>query len=289
MKQVVIIADSTADIPQAAVSEYGIHIVPMRLAFGEQSFLEGIDITAEEFYDKLAKSRDLPTTSQTSPSQYVEVYRDMLDKYPGSSIISIHLSSGMSGTYQSAVLAKQMLEEEFDGQIDITPIDSLCATYGFGLQVVHAARMAKRGASVEEICSEVERLGKARRLYFLVDTLEYLQKGGRIGKAAAILGNLLNIKPILSVDQEGVIYAVDKVRGRKKAVSRVIELFVNDLKGLKDINVAVCDCVNPEGAEEIIQLLSEHFTLHEIVRTSIGAVVGSHVGPGTVATFIWPA
>ncbi|MFD1176186.1 DegV family protein [Paenibacillus puldeungensis] len=289
MKQVVIIADSTADIPQAVVSEYGIHIVPMRLAFGEQSFLEGIDITAEEFYDKLAKSRDLPTTSQTSPSQYVEVYRDMLDKYPGSSIISIHLSSGMSGTYQSAVLAKQMLEEELDGQIDITPIDSLCATYGFGLQVVHAARMAKRGASVEEIYSEVERLGKARRLYFLVDTLEYLQKGGRIGKAAAILGNLLNIKPILSVDQEGVIYAVDKVRGRKKAVSRVIELFVNDLKGLKDINVAVCDCVNPEGAEEIIQLLSEHFTLHEIVRTSIGAVVGSHVGPGTVATFIWPA
>lgn len=289
MKQVVIIADSTADVPQATVSEYGIHIVPMRLAFGEQSFLEGIDITAEEFYDKLAKSRDLPTTSQTSPSQYVEVYRDMLDKYPGSSIISIHLSSGMSGTYQSAVLAKQMLEEELDGQIDITPIDSLCATYGFGLQVVHAARMAQQGASVEAICSEVERLGKARRLYFLVDTLEYLQKGGRIGKAAAILGNLLNIKPILSVDQEGVIYAVDKVRGRKKAVSRVIELFVNDLKGLKDINVAVCDCVNPEGAEEIIQLLSEHFTLHEIVRTSIGAVVGSHVGPGTVATFIWPA
>ncbi|MGG1613162.1 DegV family protein [Paenibacillus phoenicis] len=289
MNQAVIIADSTADIPQATVSEYGIHIVPMRLAFGDQSYLEGIDITAEEFYDKLIKSKELPTTSQTSPSQYVEVYRNLLAAYPGSPIISIHISSGMSGTYQSAVLAKEMLEEELGHPVDVTVIDSLCATYGFGLQVVHAARMAKQGASVEEIRAEVERLGKARRLYFLVDTLEYLQKGGRIGKAAAILGNLLNIKPILSVDQEGVIYAVDKVRGRKKAMARVIELFVNDSAGVKDINVAVCDCVNPEGSEEILALLRQHFTLHEVVRNSIGAVVGTHVGPGTVATFIWPA
>lgn len=176
MNQAIIIADSTADIPQATVSEYGIHIVPMRLAFGDQSYLEGIDITAEEFYDKLSKSKELPTTSQTSPSQYVEVYRNLLAAYPGSPIISIHISSGMSGTYQSAVLAKEMLEEELGHPVDVTVIDSLCATYGFGLQVVHAARMAKQGASVEEIRAEVERLGKARRLYFLVDTLEYLQK-----------------------------------------------------------------------------------------------------------------
>ncbi|MMZ60726.1 DegV domain-containing protein [compost metagenome] len=261
----------------------------MRLSFGEQSYLEGIDITVEDFYDKLTKSRDLPTTSQTSPSQYVEVYRDLMQKYPGSPIVSIHISSGMSGTYQSALLAKTMLEEEIGADADITVIDSLCATYGFGLQVVLAARLAKQGASAEEIRNEVERVGKARRLYFLVDTLEYLQKGGRIGKAAAILGTLLNIKPILSVDPEGVIYAVDKVRGRKKAMARVIELFVNDFGDHKDLNVAVCDGVNPEGAEEIIQLLSQHFTLHEVVRTSIGAVVGTHVGPGTVATFVWPA
>lgn len=289
MRQAVIIADSTADIPREVVAEYGIHIVPMRLAFGEQSFLEGIDITVEEFYDKLTKSRALPTTSQTSPSQYVEVYRNLLQASPGSPIISIHISSGMSGTYQSAVLAKEMIEEELGTAANITVIDSLCATYGFGLQVVHAARMAKQGATAAEIRAEVERLGKGRRLYFLVDTLEYLQKGGRIGKAAAILGTLLNIKPILSVDQEGVIYAVDKVRGRKKAVSRVIDLFVNDFGGLRDINVAVCDSVNPEGAEEMLELLGRHFTLHEVVRTSIGAVVGTHVGPGTVAVFIWPA
>ncbi|MBU5672898.1 DegV family protein [Paenibacillus brevis] len=289
MKQVIIVADSTADVPKAMVEEYGIHIVPMRLAFGDETFVEGIDITVEEFYDRLSKSRDLPTTSQTSPSQYVEVYRNLMQQYPGSPIVSIHISSGMSGTFQSALLAKSMIEEEHEENADITVIDSLCATYGFGLQVVLAARMAKAGASVEEIKAEVDRVGKARQLYFLVDVLEYLQKGGRIGKAAAILGTLLNIKPILSVDDEGVIYAVDKVRGHKKAVSRVIELFKNDYKDQKDINIAVCDCVNPEGAEEILRLMGEHFTIHEVVRTSIGAVVGTHVGPGTVATFIWPA
>ncbi|WP_055107599.1 DegV family protein [Paenibacillus ihumii] len=289
MAKVVIVADSTADVPKSTVEEYGIHIVPMRLAFGEESFLEGIDITAAEFYDKLTKSRELPKSSQTSPSQYAEVYRNLLEANPGSPIVSIHISSGMSGTYQSALLAKTMLEEETGQELDITVIDSLCASYGFGLQVVEAARLARKGASVEEIKAEVERLGRSRRLYFLVDTLEYLQKGGRIGKAAAILGTLLNIKPILSVDQEGIIYAVDKARGRKKAVSRVIELFVNDFGNQKDLNVAVCDGVNPELAQEFVDLLSQHFTLHEVVRTDIGAVVGSHTGPGVVAIFVWPA
>ncbi|WP_044479167.1 DegV family protein [Paenibacillus antibioticophila] len=289
MKQIIIVADSTADVPKAIVEEYGIHIVPMRLAFGEETFIEGIDITVEEFYDRLSKSRDLPTTSQTSPSQYVEVYQNLMQQYPEASIISIHISSGMSGTYQSAVLAKSMIEEEHGEAVDITVIDSLSATYGFGLQVVLAARMAKAGASVPEIVAEVDRVGKARQVYFLVDVLDYLQKGGRLGKAAAIFGTLLNIKPILSVNDEGAIYAVDKIRGHKKAVSRVVELFVKDYGDQRDINIAVCDCVNPEGAEEILRLMGEHFTIHEVVRTSIGAVVGTHVGPGTVATFIWPA
>lgn len=289
LKQAVIVADSTADVPKAMVEEYGIHIVPMRLSFGEESFVEGVDITVEEFYDKLTKSNELPTTSQTSPSQYVEVYRNLMQEHPGAPIISIHISSGMSGTYQSALLAKSMIEEEDGADADITVIDSLCATYGFGLQVVLAARLAKQGMSPAEIKAEVERVGKERKLYFLVDVLEYLQKGGRIRKSAAIVGSLLNIKPILSVDQEGSIYPVDKVRGQKKAVSKVIELFINDLGDQKDLNIAVCDAVNPEGAEEMIRLMSEHFTLHEVVRTSIGAVVGTHVGPGTVAVFVWPA
>lgn len=285
----IIMADSTADIPEALVKEYGIHIVPMSLVFGEESYVEGIDITVSQFYAKLAESKVLPSTSQTSPSQYVEVYRKLLSENNNAPIISIHLSSGMSGTYQAARLAHSMLEEELGHEVDITVIDSLCATYGFGLQVVHAARLAKQGLPVAQIEEEVIKLGKQRRLYFLVDTLEYLQKGGRIGKAAAVLGTLLNIKPILSVDQEGVIYAVDKARGSKRATARAIELFIKDFGDHRDINIAVCDAVNPEGAQQFLEAMAQHFTLHEVVRTNIGAVVGSHVGAGTLAVFVWPA
>lgn len=285
----IIMADSTADIPEALVKEYGIHIVPMSLVFGEETFVEGIDITVPQFYAKLAESKLLPSTSQTSPSQYVEVYRKLLSENNNAPIISIHLSSGMSGTYQAARLAHSMLEEELGHEVDITVIDSLCATYGFGLQVVHAARLAKQGMPVAQIEEEVLKLGKQRRLYFLVDTLEYLQKGGRIGKAAAMIGTLLNIKPILSVDQEGIIYAVDKARGSKRAASRAIELFIKDFGDHRDINIAVCDAVNPEGAEKFLEGMAQHFTLHEVVRSNIGAVVGSHVGAGTLAIFVWPA
>lgn len=285
----IIMADSTADIPEALVKEYGIHIVPMSLVFGEESYVEGIDITVSQFYAKLAESKVLPSTSQTSPSQYVEVYRKLLSENNNAPIISIHLSSGMSGTYQAARLAHNMLEEELGHEVDITVIDSLCATYGFGLQVVHAARLAKQGLPVAQIEEEVIKLGKQRRLYFLVDTLEYLQKGGRIGKAAAVLGTLLNIKPILSVDQEGVIYAVDKARGSKRATARAIELFIKDFGDHRDINIAVCDAVNLEGAQQFLEAMAQHFTLHEVVRTNIGAVVGSHVGAGTLAVFVWPA
>ncbi|MBP1904509.1 DegV family protein with EDD domain [Paenibacillus turicensis] len=289
MMMPIIMADSTADIPEALVKEYGIHIVPMSLVFGEESYVEGIDITVSQFYAKLAESKVLPSTSQTSPSQYVEVYRKLLSENNNAPIISIHLSSGMSGTFQAARLAHSMLEEELGHAVDITVIDSLCATYGFGLQVVHAARLAKQGLPVAQIEEEVIKLGKQRRLYFLVDTLEYLQKGGRIGKAAAVLGTLLNIKPILSVDQEGVIYAVDKARGSKRATARAIELFIKDFGDQRDINIAVCDAVNPEGAQQFLEAMAQHFTLHEVVRTNIGAVVGSHVGAGTLAVFVWPA
>ncbi|MBP1999362.1 DegV family protein with EDD domain [Paenibacillus shirakamiensis] len=289
MSHIVIVTDSTADIPQKTALEYGIHVIPMTVTFKDRSYVEGVDITPTQFYERLTESSELPTTSQTSPAQYVEVYRNLLQEYPGASIISIHISSGMSGTYQSAMLAKAMLEEEEGIQADITPIDSRCASYGFGLQVVAAARLAKRGASVQEIVDEVERLRQVRRLYFLVDTLEYLQKGGRIRRGSAIIGTVLNIKPILSVDDEGVIYPVDKARGRKKAVARIVELFQHDFADHKDLNIAVCDGVNPETAEEVIEEMSKHFKLHEVVRTDIGAVVGTHVGPGIVSVFVWPA
>ncbi|GAB6990495.1 DegV family protein [Paenibacillus pini] len=285
MANVVIVTDSTADIPEELVTKYDIHVIPLRLMFGDESFLDGVDMSAKVFYDRLVKSSQLPTTSQPSPADYMQVYEQIGLQYPGSPIISLHISSGLSGTYQSAVLATSMMEND----ADITVIDSKSASYGFGLFVVHAARMAMEGKTVAEIVAAVEQLQKKRKLYFLVDTLEYLQKGGRIGKAAAMIGTLLNIKPILSIDEEGIIYAVEKVRGRKKATARMVERFQEDLGGITNINVAVGHTADPASAEPILEELAKVFKLEEVVLTNVGPVVGSHVGPGTLAVFIWPA
>ncbi|OXL84810.1 MULTISPECIES: DegV family protein [Paenibacillus] len=285
MTQPVIVTDSTADIPEDIAKQHDIHVVPLRLMFGEDTFEDGVDISAEVFYKRLVQSEQLPTTSQASPADYMQVYQEIMNEYPGSPIISFHISSGLSGTYQSATIAKSMLE----GDPDITIVDSKSASYGFGLLVVHAARLAAEGKTVEEIVRSVEEVRRQRKLYFLVDTLEYLQKGGRIGKAAAMIGNLLNIKPILSIDEEGIIYAVEKVRGRKKALARILERFREDLGGVQNINVAVGHTADPASAEPVLEDLSRDFRLQEVVLTNIGPVVGTHVGPGTLAVFIWPA
>ncbi|MHA0857317.1 DegV family protein [Paenibacillus sp. CMAA1364] len=285
MTHTVIVTDSTADIPVELVKELGIHVIPLRLQFGEESLLDGVEISAEEFYNRLDKVTELPTTSQPSPADYIRVYEQIQQEHPKASILSIHISSGLSGTYQSALIAKSMVDESFD----ITVVDSLSASYGFGLLVVHAARLANQGMQVADIAVAVEQLRMQRKLYFLVDTLEYLQKGGRIGKAAALFGTLLNIKPILSIDKEGIIYPVEKVRGRNKAVARMIELFQQDLGDVVKINVAVGHTVNPATAESFLTELSSHFQLEEVVLTNVGSVVGSHVGRGTIAVFIWPA
>lgn len=286
MNRTVIVTDSTSDIPPAMAAAYGIEIVPLTLMFGEEAYRDNVDMTPEQFYERLPRAAQLPTTSQPSPVEYMNVYRSILERNPGSTILSFHISSGLSGTYQSAVLAKSMLEEEGEA---ITVVDSLSASYGFGFMVVEAARLAAEGKEPQEILEAAEKLRQSRKLYFLVDTLEYLQKGGRIGKASAILGTLLNIKPILSIDAEGIIYAVEKVRGRKKAIARMIELFKADLPGVNKIKVAVGHTAEPAYGEEFLKELAGHFTLEEQVLTNVGPVVGSHVGNGTLAVFIWPA
>ncbi|MEJ8304400.1 DegV family protein [Saccharibacillus sacchari] len=282
----IIVTDSTSDIPEELIERLGIIVVPLKVMFGDKALLDGVDIQAPGFYQRLVAADKLPTTSQPSPIEFTEAYQRVLDQHPGAPIVSIHISTGMSGTFQSATLGKSMLENE---DADITLIDSRSASYGFGLMVVRAAEMAQGGASPQDIQTEVERLQSARSLYFLVDTLEYLQKGGRIGRAAAVLGTLLNIKPILSIDKEGVIYAVEKVRGRKKALALVVELFKQELGNTGKVDVAIGHTVKPESADEILELLRQHFEVGNVVYSHIGSVVGTHVGPGCNAIYIWPS
>jgi len=282
MASVVLVTDSTADIPQETREKLGISMVPLKVNFGEESFLDNITLKPAQFYEKLIAYGKLSTSSQPSPADFHEVYKRLTDE--GHSVVSIQLSGSLSGTYQSATIAQSMLD---DGA-DVTVIDSKSASYGYGKIVVRAAEMAQAGASKEDILAEVDRLRRELRLYFLVDTLEYLQKGGRIGKASAVLGSLLNIKPILSIDNEGFVYSFDKVRGQKRAMARIAEVLENDLK---DVPVSLTIAMTPghtDGSAELAELLKSRLNVQEYQETEIGPVIGTHAGPGTLGLFVYP-
>jgi DegV family protein with EDD domain len=276
-----IITDSTSDIPVDVREQLGIEIVPLKVIFGEESFLDTVTISAQQFFEKLTASSVLPTTSQPSPIEFMEAYDRILKQQPGVSIISLHLSSAVSGTYQSAVLGSSLLENNGD----VTVIDTKSASYGFGMLAVKAAEMAAAGKSKESILAEIDRLTRDKKLYFLVDTLEYLQKGGRIGKAAALFGSILNIKPILTLDADGEVTAVDKVRGQRKAMQRIIDLFKKDF-GSDPVEMTVGWTYNSDIALELASLAQSQLDVRNVNQTEIGPVIGTHVGPGTAALFI---
>ncbi|ALS21567.1 MULTISPECIES: DegV family protein [Paenibacillus] len=282
MSQVRIVTDSTADIPADLREKLGIAMVPLKVLFGQEVLRDAVDIGPEQFYGRLTESNDMPTTSQPSPVEFQQLYQKLAEE-SGGPIISIHLSSRMSGTYQSAVLAKSMVE----GDADIEVVDSRSASYGIGMLVVAAAEAARQGKSKEEILELIAKMRQTQRLYFLVDTLEYLQRGGRIGKAAALFGSLLNIKPILSINAEGEVYSVDKIRGQKKAMNRIVELLQQDLGG-QPIHLILAYTTGRDTAEELKSLIAQHFTIESVHYTHIGPVIGTHVGPGTVAAFALP-
>ncbi|REK53935.1 MAG: DegV family protein [Thermobacillus sp.] len=283
MCAVKIVVDSTSDIPAEECQRLGIEMIPLKVHFGEETYLDGVTIGPGNFYDMLEASLVMPTTSQPSPNDFLELYQCILDKDPEAQIISFHLSSEFSGTYQSAVIAKSMLE----GEPDITVVDSRSASHGFGAAALLAAEMAREGASKEQILEAAYRLLKGMRIYFLVDTLEYLQRGGRIGKAAALIGGLLNIKPILTI-QDGVVAPVEKTRGTKKAMNRIIEMLEEEF-GRSPVHVGIGWSKYDEHAKELLARVQEKFDVRSVRHVLIGGVIGAHVGPGTSAVFMYKA
>ncbi|MBH5316746.1 DegV family protein [Paenibacillus sp. GSMTC-2017] len=282
MGNVRIVTDSTADIPVEVRERLGISMVPLKVLFGEETFQDAITIHSDQFYKKLKASDVLPTTSQPSPLEFSETYERLLAEDQVAPILSIHLSAAMSGTHQSATIAQSMIEQESD----ITIVDSKSASYGIGIQVVKAAKMAQAGESKERILEEVARLQNDVQLYFLVDSLEYLQKGGRIGRASAMIGSILNIKPILSLDKDGGVYSVDKVRGSKKAMTRIAEL-LKDAYGDDPVGMVLAYTDNKEPADELAERLKSALNVKEVDYTTVGAVIGVHTGPGTAAVFMY--
>jgi DegV family protein with EDD domain len=283
MSKIRFVTDSTADIPAELRASLGIEVVPLKVHFGNDSYRDGVTIQSEQFYKMLTESSAMPTTSQPSPVDFLEIYKQ-LNTEPDVQIISIHLSSALSGTYQSAVLAKSLLNEK----ADITTVDSRTASYGLGLLVVAAAKAAQEGKSKEECLALIHKLREQSELYFLVDTLEYLQKGGRIGKASAIIGSLLNIKPILSIDPDGEVFSVDKVRGQKKAMQRIIELFQQNKMASQQVQAIIAHSNAHDTAEQFEGLLRENFQVASLTYTALGPVIGTHAGPGAIGIFMLP-
>ncbi|MDK2810026.1 MAG: fatty acid kinase fatty acid binding subunit [Petroclostridium sp.] len=277
MAKIKIITDSTADIPKNLAEELNITVVPLTVHFGEESYKDWYDLTSTEFFEKLKNSDVMPTTSQISPAAFEEVFRKELQE--NDSIICVTLSSKASGTYQSAVIAKNSIEDA-----DIEVIDSMLLSYGYGMVVVEAAKMAKEGKSKQEIIGRVNYLLERIDTYFIVDTLEYLKKGGRINLAAAVIGNILNIKPVLGI-KDGLVVPVDKIRGSKNIIPKMVELIKSKGYNMSNQVVGLAHGAIPDRLEELKEAIENEFHPKGFVISEVGSVIGAHSGPGVIGAF----
>ena len=269
-----IVTDSSAYLPADLVQQHNIHVIPLKVHFGEQTYRDEIDLSHEEFYRMLAEAETLPTTSQPSAGEFFDLY-SRLSK-DGHEIISIHISSKLSGTVSSAQSAKEMLPEA-----KISIVDSASTAMGLGLMALTAARAAEEGKTAAEIVAAVEKMIKAMNVVFVVDTLEYLQKGGRIGGAAALVGTLLKVKPILCL-KDGRIEPLDKVRSKRKALARLLEVTEECVESGTPVRVAVLHAQVPDEARELEKKVRARFDCAEYYFAELGPVLGTHTGPGVV-------
>ncbi len=273
-KPVAVVTDSTATIPEHLVQEYNITVVPLQVIWDGQTYLDGIDITPAGFYQRLRTSKSIPTTSQPSAAAFAEIYRRLHEQ--GYDILAVLISSKLSGTIASAEQARQMVPE---ARVEI--VDSLQVAMSLGFQALAAARAAQEGATLEEAKAVAERARAGAGVLLLPETLEYLHRGGRIGGAARLFGTMLKISPILEV-RDGRVEPVEKVRTRKKAVKRLVNLAVERMAGREPVRVAVLHADVEDEARQIMDMLNTHIQPVEAYITPVSPVVGVHVGPGTV-------
>lgn len=272
MPKVHIVTDSTADLTKELIEQYNIHVVPLIIQIDGESFTDGVDIKAEEFLEKMAASKELPKSSQPSAGVFKELY-DELGK-DGDHIISIHMTGGMSGTVKSAQAAAEMTES------DVIVIDSKFISFALLFQVEEAAKMALNGASKEAIIQKVEDIRSKSDLFVVVDTLDNLVKGGRIGKGKAMLGSLLSIKPIASLDG-GVYTPIAKVRSHKQVVNYLFDRYIADTTGKVVKAVGISHANGLAMATPLMNLIKESGFL-DIQVSFTSPVISTHTGPGAI-------
>lgn len=270
----VIVTDSTAYIPKDVREELNIHMIPLSVVIGGETYEEELDITAGQFYEELKRQDRLPTSSQPSSGQFVALYEKLAKDYDV--IISIHLSSGISGTYQGAVTAGTMVEG-----VKVYAYDSEISCMAQGFYAIDAAKMAAEGKSPEEIISRIDELKASLRAYFMVDDLSNLQRGGRLTSAQAIIGSLLKVKPLLHfVDK--VIVPFEKIRTRKKAMNRISELIGEDASKGTALKASIIHANREEDAKEWKAELEQLYPNVDFSISYFGPVIATHLGEGAM-------
>ena len=274
-----VVLDSTADFPEAAQRFPNLRIVPLYVRFGDESFEDYVEMTPDRFYERLRTASELPTTSQPTPADFLAVYEELAPSYEH--ILSLQISSTLSGTFASAQTAAEQL-----GGGKVRVIDTRTVSASIGLLALGVQRRLERGTTNEEIDAFVECYQRKHMLLFTVNTLDYLAKGGRIGRAAALAGNLLNVKPILTI-RDGEVVPLKRVRGNAKAFAEFRELFESTSTDSPALKVGIAHAAAPERLDAL-RALVEHVRPHAQIEiaTTLGAVVGTHAGPGTVG-FFW--
>ena len=272
-QKVAIVTDGASSLTPDMGKEYGLYVAPVYVTFNGQTYLSGVNLDAAEFYRLLRANKKLPTTAQPTAQDFIDIYTKLAEEVD--EIVTVVISHHMSATLQSALMAQEQFKT-----VPVHVIDSESVTLGLGMMAIAAARAAAQGQDARQVVQLLEKIKQSMNVIFTVETLEYLQKGGRIGGATAFLGSALSIKPILYI-KDGRIEPLERVRTRKRALARLLEL-VEEKVGKSEAHFAVLHCEAGEEARELGEQVKAKFNCAELVIAEAGPVIGTHAGPGTL-------
>lgn len=281
MARVAVVSDSTADLSEAQIKQYDLTVVPLTVDLDCKTYSDGVDLSAAEFYEKLPLSKEIPRTSQPSPQSFVDVYNVLLRNHD--SVLSIHISSQLSGTLNSARIASGMV----DG--NVVTVDTKTASQGIARSVLIAAEAIGRGWSLEETLAIVRKSIDQTFSIFAVDTLEYLHRNGRIGRAASYLGSALSLKPILYADPEGMVAPFGKVLGRRNVIPKLVEIVQSRISPDTEVNVSVVHSGAADAASTLLEELNRTYRVVDHMMGMVGPAIGANVGPGALGIMIQPS
>ena len=276
-----IVTDGAADMPPEWEKEFSINVIPINIQFGEKTYLQFVDLGFDAFYKMVEETKTIPKTSQPSPHQFVEYYKKVAS--PGDTILSLHVTSKLSGTYASAVAAAEELKDTFK----IVTIDSAGGSMGIGFMCRAARQMERAGRKLEEIVRYLESIRDRVQIILTLDTLDYARMSGRVGTLSAALASVLNVKPI-AVLKDGVVNMVEKVRTRKGSLERVLEM-AKEAYGGRPVRLAIIHARDPQAGQTLLEQARQRLNAVEAVMTDLSVALAVNFGPGTLGVVLYPA